>query len=233
MNFIPDYRPFAKRIWIVSGMFLFLFCARQNPAIDETELAMKQSLVALQKQLEDAANSKILSTEPNGDGSYTTKVRAISYDTWIKFSFSNLAQASVPDSAPGWDVGFQRFKLQTNSGLTNSSGNGGSCMTNPPITNFNVAAAGSSTGLGWPDASFSTDTNVSELGAGGVQTNYVGSDVLNKWFDYSLAFLQPNHKIFIIRSYTGNEYYAFQVTGYYSAEGTSAYPTVKWKQIPY
>ncbi|MBM9500692.1 HmuY family protein [Leptospira sp. 201903071] len=233
MKRISNFKPLWKLIRLGFGIVIFLSCARQNPAVDETELAIRQSLLALQKQLEEAASSKILSTESNGDGSYTTKVRAISYDVWIKFSFANLSQASVPDSAGGWDVGFQRFKLQTNSGLTNSSGNGGACMTNPVLTDFNVASVSSSTALGCTNANFSKDTNVSEVAAGGVQTDYVGNDVLNKWFNYTLAFLQPNNKIFIIRSHTGNEYYLFQITGYYSSEGTSAYPTVKWKQIPY
>ncbi|XDD52405.1 HmuY family protein [Leptospira sp. WS92.C1] len=232
MNCIPNFKLLWKQILIGFGMIL-LSCARQNPAIDENELAVRQSILALQKQIEESLSSRVLSTVPNGDGSYTTSVRAVSYDVWIKFSFSNLQQALVPDSASGWDVGFQRFKLQTNSGLTNISGNGGACETNPVITDFNIAAASSSTALGCTDANFSPDTNVSELAAGGVQTNYIGSDVLNKWFHYSLAFLQPNHRIFVIRSNTGNEYYIFQVTGYYSPEGTSAYPTVRWKQIPY
>ncbi|TGM58708.1 HmuY family protein [Leptospira adleri] len=233
MKRISNLELFWKQIRLGLGILLFLSCARQHPAVDENELAIKQSLLALQKQLEDAASSKILSTESNGDGSYTTKIRAISYDVWIKFNFSNMAQISVPDSAGGWDVGFQRFKLQTNSGVTHSSGNGGACMTNPVLTDFNAASGSSSSALGCTNANFSPDTNVSELASGGVQTNYVGSDVLNKWFNYTLAFLQPNYKVFVIRSNTGNEYYLFQVTGYYSSEGTAAYPTVKWKRIPY
>lgn len=233
MKRISNFKPLWKQICLGFGILLFVSCARQHPAIDENELAFRQSLLALQKQLEDAATSKILSTESNGDGSYTTKVRAVSYDVWIKFNFANLAQASVPDSAGGWDVGFQRFKLQTNSGATNPSGSGGACMTNPVLTDFNVASVSSSTALGCANANFSIDTNVSELASGGVQTNYVGSDVLNKWFNYTLAFLQPNYKIFVIRSSTGNQYFLFQVTGYYSSEGTAAYPTVRWKQIPY
>ncbi|MBM9576168.1 HmuY family protein [Leptospira sp. 201903070] len=233
MKRISNFKHLWKQIRLGFGILILLSCARQNPAVDETELAMRQTLLALQKQLEDAAISRILSTESNGDGSYTTKVRAISYDVWIKFSFANLSQVSAPDTAGGWDVGFQRFKLQTNSGLTNPTGNGGACMTNPVLTDFNAASASSSTTLGCTNANFSKDTNVSEVAAGGVQTEYVGNDVLNKWFNYTLAFLQPNNKIFIIRSNTGNEYYLFQITGYYSSEGTSAYPTVKWKQIPY
>ncbi|AOP36507.1 HmuY protein [Leptospira tipperaryensis] len=233
MKQISGFKLLRKQICLGFGILLFLSCARQHPSVDETELALRQSLLALQKQLEEAASSKILSTESNGDGSYTTKVRAISYDVWVKFNFSNLVQAVVPDTAGGWDVGFQRFKLQTNSGITNPSGSGGACMTNPVVTDFNAASGSSSTALGCTNSNFFADTNVSELASGGVQTNYVGSDVLNKWFNYSLAFLQPNYKIFVIRSNTGNAYYLFQVTGYYSSEGTSAYPTVRWKQIPY
>lgn len=233
MDSIPNFKPLWKRTWIGFGILFFLSCARQHPAIDEGELAFRQAILALQKQIEEANNSKILSTDPNGDGSFTTKVRAVSYDVWIKFSFANKAQVFAADSAGGWDVGFQRFKLQTNGGLTHPGGSGGACMTNPVLTDFNAASASTSSALGCTNAFFLPDTNVSEVAAGGVQTNYVGSDVLNKWFNYTLAFLQPNNKIFVIRSNTGNEYYLFQVTGYYSAEGTSAYPTVKWKQIPY
>ncbi|WP_080592187.1 MULTISPECIES: HmuY family protein [Leptospira] len=117
--------------------------------------------------------------------------------------------------------------------LTYSEGQGGACLTNPVLTDFNVAASSTSRALGCTNAFFSPDTNVSEIAAGGIQTNYVGSNVLNKWFNYTFAFLQPNYNIFIVRSNTGNEYYLFQITGYYNSEGTSAHPTVRWKQIPY
>ncbi|WP_061248077.1 HmuY family protein [Leptospira alstonii] len=233
MNEFPNLKPLWQQTCFGLGVFILVSCARQHPAIDERELAFKQSILALQKQIEEANSSKILSTEANGDGSFTTKVRAVSYDVWVKFSFADKAQAFVPDTSGGWDVGFQRFKLQTNGGSTHSGGQGGACMTNPVFTDFNAAVYSTSTALGCPNVSFSPDANVSEVAAGGVQTNYVGNDVLNKWFNYTLAFLQPNYKIFVIRSNTGNEYYLFQVTGYYNSEGTSAHPTVKWKQIPY
>ncbi|EMF84410.1 HmuY protein [Leptospira weilii serovar Topaz str. LT2116] len=212
---------------------LLVSCARQHSAVDNEELAFKQSILALQKQIEEANRSKILSTEANEDGSFTTKVRSVSYDVWIKYNFADKAQAFVPDASGGWDVGFQRFKLQTNGGLTYSKGQGGACLTNPVLTDFNAAASSNSTALGCTNASFSPDTDVSEIAAGGVQTNYVGNNVLNKWFNYTFAFLQPNYNVFIIRSNTGNEYYLFQITGYYNSEGTSAHPTVRWKQIPY
>ncbi|EMY78647.1 HmuY protein [Leptospira weilii serovar Ranarum str. ICFT] len=233
MNEFPNLKPLWKQTCFGFGVFILVSCARQHPAIDERELAFKQSVLALQKQIEEANSSKILSTETNGDGSFTTKVRAVSYDVWIKYSFADKTQAFAPDASGGWDVGFQRFKLQTNGGATHSGGQGGACMTNPVLTDFNAASSNTSTGLGCSNVSFSPDTNVSEVAAGGVQTNYVGNDVLNKWFNYTLAFLQPNDKIFVIRSNTGNEYYLFQVTGYYNLEGTSAHPTVRWKQIPY
>ncbi|WP_061221144.1 HmuY family protein [Leptospira borgpetersenii] len=215
------------------GVFLLVFCARQHSAVDNEELAFKQSILALQKQIEEANRSKILSTELNEDGSFITKVRSASYDVWIKYNFANKTQAFVPDTSGGWDVGFQRFKLQTNGGLTYSEGQGGACLTNPVLTDFNVAASSTSRTLGCTNAFFSPDTNVSEIAAGGIQTNYVGNNVLNKWFNYTFAFLQPNYNIFIVRSNTGNEYYLFQITGYYNSEGSSAHPTVRWKQIPY
>ncbi|EKR62092.1 HmuY protein [Leptospira weilii str. 2006001853] len=230
MNAFLNFKPlFLSGL----GALLLVSCARQHSAVDNEELAFKQSILALQKQIEEANRSKILSTEANEDGSFTTKVRSVSYDVWIKYNFADKAQAFVPDTSEGWDVGFQRFKLQTNGGLTYSKGQGGACLTNPALTDFNAAASSNSTALGCTNASFSPDTNVSEIAAGGVQTNYVGNNVLNKWFNYTFAFLQPNYNVFIIRSSTGNEYYLFQITGYYNSEGTSAHPTVRWKQIPY
>ncbi|MDI7218158.1 HmuY family protein [Leptospira santarosai] len=215
------------------GTLFLVSCARQHSAVDNEEIAFKQSILALQKQVEEANRSKILSTEANEDGSFITKVRSVSYDVWIKYNFADKAQAFVPDTTGGWDVGFQRFKLQTNGGLTHSEGQGGACLTDPVLTDFNAAASSTSSALGCTNAFFSPDTNVSEVAAGGVQTNYVGNNILNKWFNYTFAFLQPNYKVFVIRSNTGNQYYLFQITGYYNSEGTSAHPTVKWKQIPY
>ncbi|WP_061222344.1 HmuY family protein [Leptospira weilii] len=230
MNAFLNFKPlFLSGL----GALLLVSCLRQHSAVDNEELAFKQSILALQKQIEEANRSKILSTEASEDGSFTTKVRSVSYDVWIKYNFADKAQAFVPDASGGWDVGFQRFKLQTNGGLTYSKGQGGACLTNPVLTDFNAAASSNSTALGCTNASFSPDTDVSEIAAGGVQTNYVGNNVLNKWFNYTFAFLQPNYNVFIIRSNTGNEYYLFQITSYYNSEGTSAHPTVRWKQIPY
>ncbi|UOG62490.1 HmuY family protein [Leptospira noguchii] len=233
MNRFPILKQFLKYTCFWFGIFFLFHCARQHPAIDQNEVAFKQALLDLQKQIEESTRSKIISTEPNGDGSFTTRIRSVSYDVWIKYNFADKSQAFVSDTSGGWDVGFQRFKLQTNSGLTHSEGQGGACMTSPAVTDFETAASSTSTALGCTNVSFSPDTNVSELASGGVQTNYVGNDVLNKWFNYSLAFLQPNYKVFVIRSNTGNEYYLFQITGYYNPEGTSAHPTIRWKQIQY
>ncbi|EMO63140.1 hypothetical protein LEP1GSC133_3472 [Leptospira borgpetersenii serovar Pomona str. 200901868] len=136
------------------GVFLLVFCARQHSAVDNEELAFKQSILALQKQIEEANRSKILSTELNEDGSFITKVRSASYDVWIKYNFANKTQAFVPDTSGGWDVGFQRFKLQTNGGLTYLEGQGGACLTNPVLTDFNVAASSTSRALGCTNAFF-------------------------------------------------------------------------------
>lgn len=136
------------------GTLFLVSCARQHSAVDNEEIAFKQSILALQKQVEEANRSKILSTEANEDGSFITKVRSVSYDVWIKYNFADKAQAFVPDTTGGWDVGFQRFKLQTNGGLTHSEGQGGACLTDPVLTDFNAAASSTSSALGCTNAFF-------------------------------------------------------------------------------
>ncbi|EMO27911.1 HmuY domain protein [Leptospira interrogans serovar Bataviae str. HAI135] len=136
------------------GIFFLFHCARQHPAVDQNEVAFKQALLDLQKQIEESTRSKIISTEPNGDGSFTTRIRSVSYDVWIKYNFADKSQAFVSDTSGGWDVGFQRFKLQTNSGLTHSEGQGGACMTSPAVTDFETAASSTSTALGCTNVSF-------------------------------------------------------------------------------
>ncbi len=199
--------------------FLVLNCARHGESLEQWQQIPTAALVEI-------VSSHIIAVESQTDGSTITRFNATEQEKWIYFSFSQNKEIF---DAVGWDLGIQRFKLSTNSGITNSNGLGGGCKTNSK----DWAAAINSTreSLGCSDLSIVVDTNVTETSVGGVATNFNGNKALTDWYNYSIGNLEPNGNIYVVRSFNGSRYFLMKVVGYYSIAGTSGYPSIQWKEL--
>ena len=206
-------------------------CARISDPYDPIE--EQQGEILFQLITGSSVNSRnnlltqpeVLSNSRQPDGSVITVLRATSEQQWTNFSFQSQAL-----SDPSFDISFQRFKVRTNSGATNSSGNGGACRSN---TNSFPGSGVTSTTLNCREFIADAQAQAEVIGGGGA--SYIGSDVLTNfdsgWFIYDIPTLSPRMTVFVIRSFDGTRYYAVQVINYYSDAGTSGYPSIRWREI--
>ncbi len=219
-----------------SLIFLVLlnsFCARINKA-QNTELEALKSFIYTDYLKQEAAKKNlVISNTVLSDGQIETVINASNFDIVARYDFGTRVQTN--DII--WDIGFERFKIITNSGTTNSIGLGGACNTG--VTNFNVITNSSTI---CPNSSFQADTANVQVNVGnnisGNQANtfglpYIGSPVMRDWYDYKIGELTPSLKVYIVRSSDSFNYYKVQIRGYYNSAGTSGFITFWWKQIPY
>lgn len=204
-------------------LFLILIfasnCARHGKPLEQWQQIPTAALVEI-------VSSHIITVESQSDGSTITRFNATEQEKWVYFSFSQNKE--IFDNV-GWDLGIQRFKLSTNSGITNSTGLGGGCKTN--TKDWAKAITSSRETLGCPDSSIVIDSNVTETSVGGVATNFNGNKALTDWYNYSIGNLEPNGNIYMVRNFNGSRYFLMKVIGYYSVAGTSGYPSIQWKEL--
>jgi hypothetical protein len=209
-------------------------CARQSEPFNPGEKISQDALVFLasgtvpgKKLLDDSP--KIISTVQESPGVFITQVRSISYDIWTDV---NLSSQSLRSGSGPFDIGFQRYKVRSNSGVTNSSGLGGVCKSN---TSSFPASGITATGLNCGTSQFISDVagQAEVVGGGGASFNgsQVMTDLNNGWFIYNIPSLTPNFTVFVVKSGDGAKYYAIQVIDYYSEAGTSGYPKFRWREI--
>jgi hypothetical protein len=209
-------------------------CARQSEPFNPGEKISQDALVFLasgtvpgKKLLDDSP--KIISTVQESPGVFITQVRSISYDIWTDV---NLSSQSLRSGSGPFDIGFQRYKVRSNSGVTNSSGLGGVCKSN---TSSFPASGITATGLNCGTSQFISDVAGQAEVVGGGGASFNGSEVMtdftNGWFIYNIPTLTPNFTVFVVKSGDGAKYYAIQVIDYYSEAGTSGYPKFRWREI--
>ena len=137
-------------------------------------------------------------------------------DSWVYISLDQKAEVQESDV---WDLGFQRFKIKSNGGI---SGNGGvevaalkgesyDSLTEAPATGYTQDAVDSDDEDTDPDYAF--------LGP-------------NPWYDYDLEehVLTPANIVYVVKSASGN-YFKLQLLGYYDDAGTGGYPKFRFDAI--
>jgi hypothetical protein len=212
------------------SIFYSIGCARQSAPFDPGAQLLEQLVVA-QLNLGDPQAPEVIFNRSEGNGVTLTQVKAVSLENWTDYSFRTQ---SLRDSDLEWEIGFQRFKVRTNGGRTNSAGDGAACKGN--TNDFGqVLATTKASDIGCPHANFEADRVATAEVIGGGGAEFIGSDVFTNfnsgWFTYRLPDLIPTLDVFVVRSGQGNRYYAVQITDYYSEAGTSGYPTFRWRQI--
>ena len=165
-------------------------------------------------------NTEITITEKAGQLVSTT-VDASSNDAWIYLDMESKMQVSpmVPQDSLEWDLGFQRFKVKTNSGISGKgnmevaklSGIDFDSLETAPVAGYTIDATDSDDMDKDPDYAF--------LGP-------------SSWYNYDGAThqLTPNDYVYVIKTVEGN-YYKLKFTNYYDMAGTSGYPSFDWAPI--
>ncbi|HEY0715550.1 MAG TPA: HmuY family protein [Polyangia bacterium] len=131
--------------------------------------------------------------------------------------------AAVTPSDPGfertWDLGFQRFKIKSNGGVSGGAGVEVALLTDATLTSITNAPA-----TGWAlDAPDGPDTNA--------DPDYVFNQGAT-WFAYDpathLLVARPN--VYVVQTGDGNAY-ALQILRYYDGAGTAGHLTFRWKPL--
>ena len=150
----------------------------------------------------------------NPGGTTTTLVDATSQESWIYMDFESgrLVEVTTPESDTSWDVGFQRFSVKLNGGVSGSG-----------EVEARVVEGGDFEEL-------------SEAPYGGYVTDQADADddgvpeyAMAEWYDYdySTHVLTPADRFYVIRTVEG-AYVKFQHESYYDDAGTSGHLKFTW-----
>ncbi len=219
------------KILIVILTILFVGCARERESIPQQTQFVNQYLIQVIRASDPNTLDKVIYSRADTEGTTLTRINATNLDFNVYFSFQNNVQ--IPQSLSSgnsWDIAFNRFKISTNSGTTNSTGLGGSCLSS--LKSVAVAAATERKSQNCADNQFTTDGKSSTQGVGGAVGEFIGNALLTDWYNYEIGNLTTKGNVYIIRSGNGTNFYAVRIESYYSEAGTSGYPTIRWKKLP-
>lgn len=165
-------------------------------------------------------SSSLIHTVAHEDGTLTTRVDASDYDNWVYFSFSTQSEVSgnEPAGPEDWDLGFQRYHIKANSGVSGAGTVGVLALRDADF--FELAVA--------PDSGYQVDLESAESAN---QTVYAFSSD-GDWFDYNPVehTLHPRQVVYVVRASHG-EFYKVQIQGYYSEAGDSGLMNFLWAPL--
>jgi hypothetical protein len=169
----------------------------------------------------DDGENEIVSTEPLESGGFTTRVDASAQETWVYFSFVSGAQVIPLDplNSSDWDLGFQRFHIVTNGGVSGSGGASVATLVDQSFESVTVAPAdGYVTDQPDTDDSDMIVNSAFEVGDG--------------WYAYDEATnrLSPRPIVYVIQTGRG-AHYKVSILDYYNQAGSSGYPSFSWAEL--
>lgn len=219
-----------SKFYIFNTILTIIFLSGLNSCTDDTNDDEAALLFALLN--ESSPPTECGSTEVTQSGSdRIISINATATNCWVRIS---LSDGRLSDDSH-FDMSFQRFKVQTTSGLTHSEGQGGSCNTGrtdlASISDLNTgteAVAECNSGIE-EDVSLGIDGG-GEGGAPGSQT-WTGSPSMEEWYTYSQPILTAKDDVYVVRSGTGENYFLVQFIDYYSHAGTSGYPKIRVRAL--
>ncbi|MEM7180546.1 MAG: HmuY family protein [Spirochaetota bacterium] len=211
---------FGKQIIQLSCFLILIACETQKSD------SSGDALLILLNESQLTSNQSVSTgscTSASESGLTATTVNATNYDLW---TYCNLKEsAATTESTGDWDLRFQRFKIGTKSGTSDSSGSGASCDTGS--TDWNATFTTTSCTL-------AVDENQSQQGGGGGGNEAVswdGSSALKEWYNYSNTILTAKDNIYLIRGSSGQRYFLIQMRDYYDTAGSSGHPKFRWKEL--
>ena len=164
--------------------------------------------------------------EVGADGVVTTTVDATATDAW-RYLDLETGLAVMPEDAwadPTWDLGFQRFYVITNGGVSGSAGGAAARLPGAPFESIDEAPE-----TGWivdaPDGEEDDDTGTDTAFNGGAGN-------VNDWYDYDVTShrLTPRDVTFVVRSGQGGTF-KVRMLGYYDSAGSPGVVRFHWARI--
>jgi len=160
-------------------------------------------------------------SEDGGDGSIHTRIDATRTDLWVYLDLETDAEVfpAVPGTSTAWDLGFQRFKIKTNGGVSGTGGTEGVALPGQDFDALSQAPAS-----GYVVDQDSTADN-------GSDPSYVFLAGPG-WYSYNLFDhgLKPRDTVYVVKTVEGG-FFKVQLTGYYDDAGTGGYPAFRWAPV--
>jgi hypothetical protein len=172
-------------------------------------------------QIDDAETpSATVSTDAAGENAFTTRIDASDETAWVYFSFVSRAQVIPVDPANSveWDLGFQRFHIISNGGV---SGIGGAAVA-ILADSFDAVVTAPSEGY-IPDQPDSDDSDTVANSA------FEDGD---GWYAYDEATnrLSPRGNVYVVQTARG-AHYKLSLLDYYDEAGSSGHPSFSWAEL--
>jgi len=156
-----------------------------------------------------------------GDGSIHTRIDATKSDLWVYLDLETNAEVfpAVPGTSTAWDLGFQRFKIITNGGI---SGAGGMEVAALPGASFDEMTHAPPSGylVDQPDsADEDPDPDYAFLANGA-------------WYTYNLSThtVQVRDIVYVVKTVESG-FFKLQLTDYYDDAGTGGHPAFRWAPV--
>jgi len=151
-------------------------------------------------------------------GAVVTVIDASAEDTWVYLDLETKLEVTPgdPRDSEAWDLGFQRFSIVTNGGVSGPGAMEGAILEGVSFDEVDRAPS-----EGWiEDAADGEDMDTSP------------DTVFFEWYayDFMTHVLTPHPLVFVVRSVEGN-HFAIAIEDYYDDAGTSGFPTLRWKPI--
>lgn len=162
-------------------------------------------------------------SEDKGDDLTLTHVNATDDQRWIYFApgAPEAVEPELPEMSSSWTLGFRRFHIKMNGGVSGTGGVELVVITDVPFADITQAPADGYI-ADMPDIAEDEDD----------LPQYPLSTGDTKWFDYNPAthVLTPNQTVYIVRSVEG-DYFKMRVTGYYDDAGSPAHIRFEWAPV--
>lgn len=156
-----------------------------------------------------------------GSGLTQTEVNASFQNSWVYLDLDTKNEVPVADALgkPDWDLGFQRYRIVSNSGV---SGVGNVEVAILPDQDFDALTQAPASGY-LKDAADGSDSNQD------VDSAFLIGD---GWYLYTFNVhgLTPRPIVYVVHASSG-AYFKMQMLGYYDQAGSSAHPSFKWGPV--
>jgi heme-binding HmuY-like protein len=161
-----------------------------------------------------------ITTEDNGDDTFTTRVLADDADAWVYFDFQSGAQVTPeePEDDDGWDLAFQRFHVRSNGG---SSGSGDAEVAVLDDEFEALTAA--------PDSGYVSDSEDGDDEGSEPDTAF---EIDDGWYAYdpSSHTLSTRGLVYVVLTPEG-DYFKLEMLGYYDDAGNDGRPSFRWAPL--
>ncbi|PID38356.1 MAG: hypothetical protein CSA24_00180 [Deltaproteobacteria bacterium] len=162
-----------------------------------------------------------IATTDNGDGTFTTHVNATSDERWVYLDLATGREVEVadPQASPAWDLGFQRFQIKSNGGI---SGEGDVAVAILRDQAFDTLKEAPKDGY-VVDAVDSDDVGV---------TDDLAFLIDGAWYSYDVKThtLTARKTVYVVRTQAGR-YVKIQLLAYYDDVGTSGHLRFRWAEL--